>query len=61
MAALVGSIDMTAFDAESLAVVKADPTLGYNLRSSHEYLNIQFRLDTPPNDDMTAVVLKVTG
>jgi peptide/nickel transport system substrate-binding protein len=43
-----GSIDMTAFDAESLAVVKADPTLGYNLRSSHEYLNIQFRLDTPP-------------
>jgi ABC-type transport system substrate-binding protein len=28
--------------------VKADPTLGYNVRPSHEYLTIQFRLDTAP-------------
>jgi len=43
-----GSIDMTQFDAESLPVVKPDTTLGYNLRTSHEYLTIEFRLDTPP-------------
>jgi ABC-type transport system substrate-binding protein len=39
---------MTQFDAESLPVVKGDPGLGYNLRTSHEYLTIEFRLDTPP-------------
>ncbi|HZQ58009.1 MAG TPA: ABC transporter substrate-binding protein [Acidimicrobiales bacterium] len=43
-----GSIDMTQFMPESLPVVKADPSLGYNIRSSHEYLTIEFRLDTPP-------------
>jgi peptide/nickel transport system substrate-binding protein len=43
-----GSVDMTAFDPESLPVVKPDPTLGYNIRPSHEYLTIEFRLDTPP-------------
>jgi ABC-type transport system substrate-binding protein len=43
-----GSIDMTQFMPESLPVVKADPTLGYNIRPSHEYLTIEFRLDTPP-------------
>ncbi|HVM63680.1 MAG TPA: ABC transporter substrate-binding protein, partial [Acidimicrobiales bacterium] len=43
-----GSIDMTQFMPESLPVVKADPNLGYNIRPSHEYLTIEFRLDTPP-------------
>ncbi len=43
-----GSIDMTAFQPESLPVVKGDPTLGYNVDPSHAYLTIQFRLDTPP-------------
>ena len=43
-----GAIDMTQFDPESLATVKADPTLGYDIRPSHEYLTIEFRLDTPP-------------
>jgi peptide/nickel transport system substrate-binding protein len=43
-----GSIDMTAFDPESIPVVKPDTTLGYNIRPSHEYLTIEFRLDTPP-------------
>jgi len=43
-----GAVDMTQFDPESLATVKADPTLGYNIRPSHEYLTIEFRLDTPP-------------
>jgi len=46
-----GSIDMTAFDPETLPVVKRDPTLGYNIRPSHEYLTIEFRLDTPPVDN----------
>ncbi|MFI5042602.1 MAG: ABC transporter substrate-binding protein [Acidimicrobiales bacterium] len=43
-----GAIDMTQFDPESLPVVKPDPSLGYNVRPSHEYLTIEFRLDTPP-------------
>jgi len=43
-----GSIDMTQFMPESLPVVKADPSLGYNVRPSHEYLTIEFRLDTAP-------------
>ncbi len=47
-----GSIDMTQFDAESLPVVKPDTTLGYNLRTSHEYLTIEFRLDTPPVNNL---------
>jgi len=47
-----GAIDMTQFMPESLPVVKADPTLGYNVRSSHEFLTIQFRLDTPPVNNL---------
>jgi ABC-type transport system substrate-binding protein len=43
-----GSIDMATFQSESVPVVKADPSLGYNLQPSHAYLTIQFRLDTPP-------------
>ncbi len=43
-----GSIDMTQFDPESIPVVKPDTSLGYNIRPSHEYLTIEFRLDTPP-------------
>jgi peptide/nickel transport system substrate-binding protein len=43
-----GSIDMTQFEPESLATVKADSSLGYDLQPSHEYLTISFRLDTPP-------------
>ncbi|MBO0728324.1 MAG: ABC transporter substrate-binding protein [Acidimicrobiaceae bacterium] len=43
-----GSIDMTAFQPESLPTVKADPALGYNVKPSHAYLTIEFRLDTPP-------------
>ena len=43
-----GSIDMTQFQPESLATVKADSSLGYALQPSHEYLTIEFRLDTPP-------------
>jgi peptide/nickel transport system substrate-binding protein len=46
-----GAIDMTDFDPETLPVVKRDPTLGYNIRPSHEYLTIEFRLDTPPVDN----------
>jgi ABC-type transport system substrate-binding protein len=43
-----GAIDMTQFQPESLATVKADSALGYTIQPSHEYLTIQFRLDTPP-------------
>jgi peptide/nickel transport system substrate-binding protein len=43
-----GSIDMAAFQPESLPTVKADPNLGYNVEPSHAYLTIEFRLDTPP-------------
>ena len=43
-----GSIDMTQFEPESLATVKADSGLGYALQPSHEFLTVQFRLDTPP-------------
>jgi ABC-type transport system substrate-binding protein len=43
-----GAIDMTQFEPESLATVKADAALGYSLAPSHEYLTVQFRLDTPP-------------
>ena len=43
-----GSIDMTQFEPESLATVKADSALGYSLAPSHEFLTVQFRLDTPP-------------
>jgi ABC-type transport system substrate-binding protein len=43
-----GSIDMAAFQPESLPVVEGDPSLGYDLDPSHAYLTIQFRLDTPP-------------
>ncbi len=46
-----GSIDMASFQPESLPVVKADSTLGYSLRPSHEYMTIQFRLDTKPVDN----------
>ena len=43
-----GTIDMTQFQPESLATVKADSALGYAIQPSHEYLTVQFRLDTPP-------------
>lgn len=43
-----GSIDMTQFEPESLATVKGDSALGYALQPSHEFLTVQFRLDTPP-------------
>jgi peptide/nickel transport system substrate-binding protein len=43
-----GTIDMTQFQPESLATVRSDPALGYAIQPSHEYLTIQFRLDTPP-------------
>ena len=43
-----GTIDMTQFQPESLATVKADSSLGYAVQPSHEFLTIQFRLDTPP-------------
>lgn len=43
-----GTIDMTQFQPESLATVKADTALGYALQPSHEFLTLQFRLDTPP-------------
>jgi peptide/nickel transport system substrate-binding protein len=43
-----GTIDMTQFMPESLATVKADSSLGYAIQPSHEYLTVQFRLDTPP-------------
>ena len=43
-----GTIDMTQFMPESLSTVKADSALGYDLQPSHEYLTIEFRLDTPP-------------
>jgi peptide/nickel transport system substrate-binding protein len=43
-----GTIDMTQFQPESLPTVKADSSLGYVLDPSHEYLTIEFRLDTPP-------------
>lgn len=43
-----GTIDMTQFQPESLATVKANTSLGYAIQPSHEYLTIQFRLDTPP-------------
>ena len=71
-----GTIDMTQFQPESLATVKADSALGYAIQPSHEYLTIQFRLDTPPVDkqlvrqalnyavnrnEINAVVLDGTG
>ncbi len=43
-----GTIDMTQFMPESLATVKGDSSLGYAVQPSHEYLTIQFRLDSPP-------------
>ena len=43
-----GAIDMTQFEPESLATVKADTALGYSLAPSHEFLTLQFRLDSPP-------------
>ena len=43
-----GTIDMTQFMPESLAAVKADTALGYAIQPSHEFLTVQFRLDTPP-------------
>ena len=43
-----GAIDMTQFEPESLATVKADSSLGYSIVPSHEFLTVQFRLDTPP-------------
>lgn len=43
-----GTIDMTQFQPESLSTVKGDSSLGYATQPSHEYLTIQFRLDTPP-------------
>ena len=43
-----GAIDMTQFEPESLATVKADKGLGYSAQPSHEFLTVQFRLDTPP-------------
>jgi peptide/nickel transport system substrate-binding protein len=43
-----GTIDMTQFMPESLPTVKADSSLGYAIQPSHEYLTVQFRLDTPP-------------
>ena len=43
-----GSIDMTQFMPESLSTVRSDSSLGYAIQPSHEYLTIQFRLDTPP-------------
>jgi peptide/nickel transport system substrate-binding protein len=43
-----GTIDMTQFQPESLSTVKADTSLGYALQPSHEFLTVQFRLDTPP-------------
>lgn len=48
-----GTIDMTQFMPESLAVVKNDSSLGYALQSSHEFLTVQFRLDTPPVNNET--------
>ena len=71
-----GAIDMTQFEPESLATVKADSALGYSVAPSHEFLTVQFRLDTPPvnsqlvrqaiNDainrnEINAVVLAGTG
>jgi peptide/nickel transport system substrate-binding protein len=43
-----GTIDMTQFMPESLATIKADSSLGYAIQPSHEFLTIQFRLDSPP-------------
>ena len=43
-----GAIDMTQFEPESLATVKSDTALGYSIVPSHEFLTVQFRLDTPP-------------
>ena len=43
-----GTIDMAQFEPESLATVKADSALGYAIQPSHEFLTMQFRLDTPP-------------
>ncbi len=43
-----GTIDMTQFEPESLSTVKANSSLGYALQPSHEFLTMQFRLDTPP-------------
>ncbi|HMC41120.1 MAG TPA: ABC transporter substrate-binding protein, partial [Acidimicrobiales bacterium] len=43
-----GSIDMTQFEPESLSTVKGDSALGYALQPSHEFLTVQFRLDTTP-------------
>ena len=71
-----GTIDMTQFEPESLATVKADSSLGYALQPSHEFLTVQFRLDTPPvnnqlvrqavnyainRNEINAVVLAGTG
>ena len=43
-----GTIDMTQFQPESLATVRADTSLGYVIQPSHEFLTMQFRLDTAP-------------
>jgi peptide/nickel transport system substrate-binding protein len=43
-----GTIDMTQFQPESLATVKADSALGYAIQPSHEFLTVQFRLDAAP-------------
>jgi peptide/nickel transport system substrate-binding protein len=43
-----GAIDMTQFQPESLSTVKADSSLGYAIQPSHEFLTVQFRLDSPP-------------
>ncbi|MDA8044919.1 MAG: ABC transporter substrate-binding protein [Actinomycetota bacterium] len=47
-----GTIDMTQFQPESLTTVRADSKLGYAIQPSHEYLTIQFRLDTPPVNNL---------
>ena len=71
-----GAIDMTQFQPESLATIKGDSALGYSAQPSHEFLTIQFRLDTPPvkselvrqainyainRNEINAVVLAGTG
>ena len=71
-----GTIDMTQFEPESLSTVRGDSALGYVLQPSHEFLTIQFRLDTAPvnnqlvrqavnysvnRNEINAVVLDGTG